>query len=221
MQTRRGASEEDESIVARDDAAHRSPSSGVLRKSAGVASIGAVRHRLGAERGTMRTTRGFESIDVLPSANGVDVLASTASHSKSVLERHLRPRPCGQRRKTAAAVSTLLPRHAVRQSRSFPEVLTMAGGSGPSLPMTKPVLASVRSASGRLRSRMRKLLTRSSSSPHAVRLCRKNAQQGFGSRSLVPEHAGQKPHVVRCSGSEVRKSCMLVRVGVGVEVRGQ
>ena len=92
-------------------------------------------------------------------------VAQPLDHELALLELHRRPLPCGQRRKTAAVLSTLKPRHEVRHSRSRPDVFSRSAGTGPAAPMTNPVFGSTAP-------RLKWLTTLSSSSPHAEKFAR-------------------------------------------------
>lgn len=154
---------------------------------------GTERHRCGDAFGVTRTSWPA-SESALPLLG-----CSTVCHSNRRLERQRRPAPCGQRRNTTALPSVLKPRHEVKHKRSRPEVLTIEAGTGPDAVTTNPVVRSTVP-------RCRWLTTVSSSSPQAVKFVRSADQHGFGSSWRVPAHAGQKPQLVRCSGSPRRKS---------------
>ena len=156
---------------------------------------GTERHRCGEAFGVTRTSCPAGALAPL-------LGCGTVCHSNKRLERQRRPAPCGQRRKTTALPSVFKPRHEVRHKRSRPEVLTIEAGTGPDAVTTNPVERSTAP-------RCRWLTTVSSSSPQAVKFVLSADQHGLGSSWRVPAHAGQKPQLVRCSGSPRRKSAFV------------
>ena len=108
--------------------------------------------------------------------------------------------------KTAPAADWSEPRQVLKHSRSRPELfVNPIGPSGPT--RSPPCCKSILCRGGSRISLSMALFTFSSDRPHAEKFRRSSFQQGFGNRSWVPAHAGQKPHVSRCSGRCARKSC--------------